>query len=217
MSLLISSIGSLFTNGSGHDGLINIVQIQPIERQEHEVRRAVVIQDGDWAPGKQFNGKEISTEPGDGFLEAFKALIHDQYDWFLAVLKRHHSTRRNAGDKLASGAEVAARYDFVMEGTTLDPEWKGWLGRNSSERGYDPGHEGTFTVNSGTVEPIVRKPSKRLACILSYGPIENRVNRIGVFEPVEKLEVEQPDGHYSEDEKYLLTFTLYNPKRIRSV
>lgn len=217
MSSLISSVGGLFTNASVHDGLVKIDQIQPIERQGHDVRRAVVIQDGDWAPGKHTKDNEISTEPGDGFLEAFKTLVHDHHDWFLDVLKRHHSTRRNAGDKLARGADEAARYDFVMEGTACNRKWKGWLGRDSSERGYDPDHEGTFTVDGETVRPIVRKPSERFACILSYGPIEDRVNCIVVFEPVEKLKVEQPDGHYSEDEKYLLTFTLYQPKRIRSV
>jgi hypothetical protein len=104
-----------------------------------------------------------------------------------------------------------------MEGTTSDPEWRGWLGRDSSERGYDPGLEGTFTVDRETIRPIVRKPSKRFASILSYGPIEDRVNCVVVFEPVEKLKVEQPDGRYGEDEKYLLTFALYQPKWIRSV
>jgi hypothetical protein len=77
-----------------------------------------------------------------------------------------------------------------MEGTTSDRQWKGWLGGDSSERGYDPGGENTFTVHRETVRPIVRKPSKRFACILSYGPIEDRVNEFVVFEPVEKLKVE---------------------------
>jgi hypothetical protein len=104
-----------------------------------------------------------------------------------------------------------------MEGTTSDRQWKDWLGGDSSERGYDPGGENTFTVHRETVRPIVRKPSKRSACILSYEPIEDRVDCIVVFEPVEKLKIEQPDGHYSKGEKYLLTFTLYHPERIRSV
>jgi hypothetical protein len=204
MSLLSNSVGSLFTSASGHDGLVDIVQIQPIERQGHNVSRFVVIQDGDWALGKHSMDNEISTEPGDGFLEAFKTLIHDHHDWFLEIFKRHRSIRRNAGGRLASGADEAERYDFVMEGTTPDPAWKGWLG-TKSERGYDPGSENTFAVNSGTVEPIVRKPSKRFACIFSYGPIEDRVHCVVVFEPVEKLKVEQPDGHYIEDEKYLVS------------
>jgi hypothetical protein len=105
-------------------------------------------------------------------------------------LERHHPTGRNAGDKLAKDVDKAARYDFVMEGTTSDRQWKGWLGGDSSERGYDPGGENTFTVHRETVRPIVRKPSKRFACILSYGPIEDRVNEFVVFEPVEKLKVE---------------------------
>lgn len=58
---------------------------------------------------------------------------------------------------------------------------------------------------------------RRFASILSHGPIEDRVNCVVVFEPVEKLKVEQPDGRYGEDEKYLLTFALYQPKWIRSV
>jgi hypothetical protein len=89
-SLLFSTIGSLFTNASGHDGLVNIDRIQPTARQGNYVSGSVVIQYGDWAPGK--NNKGISTDPGDGFLEAFKTLIHAHPDWFLDVLKRHHST-----------------------------------------------------------------------------------------------------------------------------
>jgi hypothetical protein len=90
-----------------------------------------MIQDGDWAPGK--NNKGIGPEPGDGFLEAFKTLILDHRDWFLHILRRHHSTRRNAGAKLASGADKAARYDFGMEDTTWDREWVSWAETHQSE------------------------------------------------------------------------------------
>jgi hypothetical protein len=217
MSLLLDLVSGIFTVEKGRDGHDKTDQYDHTKQSGRYVQRSVVIQDGDWAPGKHTKGNEISTKPGDGFLQAFKTLIHDHHDWFQEIHKRHHSTRRNASDKLASGADEAERYDFVMEGTTRDPAWKGCLGKDSSGRGYDRDPEGTFTVSRETVRPIVRKPSKRFACMLSYRPIEDRVNCVVVFEPVEKLKVKQPDGHYSEHEKYLLTFTLYHPKRIRSV
>lgn len=217
MSLLLDFVNSIFTVEKGRDGDDRTDQYKHAKQSGRYVQRSVMIQDEYCAPDQHTKGNEISTEPGDGFLEAFKTLNHDHNDWFLEILKRHRSIRRNAGVKQASGADEAARYDFVMEGTTCDREWKGWLGGDSSKRGYDPGAENTFTVDRETVRSIVRKPSDQSACILSHGPIEDRVSCVVVFEPVEKLKVEQPDEHYSEDEKYLLTFALYHPKRIRSV
>lgn len=96
---------------------------------------------------------------------------------------------RNEGGVSANGGGKAERYNLVLEDTTPSYAWKGSLGRDSPGRAYDPDSGGTFICYSQRIlRPIVREPSKRLACILSHGRPGAQVDRI--LEPVKKLKVE---------------------------